>query len=551
MKTLRLGAVLVSLLILQLFISYVPHLTAQSATVPDVYVGIDMAYGDSVAEAKREIDEVSNFTNLFIIGCTGISNVYTRNETTGRYISENVTKLDETCQYLYDKGLNFIVYKDLPLRNATWTNMANEKWGDHFLGYYAFDELGGWQIDMHEWSMVQQAPTDYSGAATAFVNMSKYYLDRFTRFRNTTRFNLYLSDYALYWFDYETGYDTVFAEFALNYNRQLNIALCRGAANLHGKDWGVTITWKYKTEPYLESGAELYDDLLLAYENGAKYIILFDANEGWTQSVLKPEHLDALKRFWAYLKEHPRQNSQTNDRVAYVLPKDYGYGFRGPDDKIWGFWGPDNLTNTICYQLSNLFTQYGKKLDIIYDDGLQPGNNYGYSKLIYWNDSSLAQPASTASTPTQSLWSSPVETQPSTSNPVENFSPPLDYSLIAIALGVVAVVSVPVVMLRKKQHCITFAQTGVGRDFTGTVVVVDGVNYDRYGASFWWDHGSRHTFEFKSPLMVNGAKQYVLISTNGMHTHEDDVIKASMETTVTGNYTAVFKARASPSRNRP
>jgi hypothetical protein len=435
--------------------------------------------------------------------------------------------------------------------------MANEKWRDRFLGYYAFDELGGWQIDMHEWRMVVQRPANYSAAATSFVNMSKWYLDRFTRFRNTTKFNLYTSDYALYWFDYETGYDTIFAEFALNYNRQLNIALCRGAANLHGKEWGAIITWKYKQEPYLESGEELYNDLLLAYNNGAKYIILFDANEGWTQSVLKQEHLDALRRFWEYVKANPRENSQANDRVAYVLPKDYGYGFRGPDDKIWGFWGADNLTNKICFHLSNLLAQYGEKLDIIYDGALQPGNNYGYSRLVYWNDSSLPQPESSESAPPPSLWQSPFETRfpPSTPPSIENFSPPVsptvDYTLIAIAVGTLSMVSVPVILLRKRQHCVTFSQIGVGRDFKGTVMVVDGKDYDRYGTSFFWDHGSRHTFEFKSPLIVNSTKQYVLTSTNGHHSHENDTIKTSMQTGVTGNYTQVFKTNTSPARNRP
>jgi len=128
--------------------------------------------------------------------------------------------------------------------------------------------------------------------------------------------------------------------------------------------------------------------LVLAYENGAKYIILFDSNEGWTQSVLKQEHLDALKQFWDYAKAHPRTSLTLDDRVAYVLPKDYGYGFRGPNDKIWGFWEADNLTSKVCYDLANLFSQYDKKLDIIYDDGLDANNTYGYSRLIFWNGTS-------------------------------------------------------------------------------------------------------------------------------------------------------------------
>ena len=523
------GVILVFLLVLQVFANYILPLSAQSAGLPDVYLGVDMAYGDSVAEAKRQIDAVAPYTNLFVLGCKGIT--------------YNTTRLNETCQYIVDKGLNFIVYRDTYLRNGTWPEMAKRTWGDRFLGYYAYDELGGWQIDMQDLRAVKNA-ANYSDAATSFVNMTKYYLDRIARFRNTTQFNLYTSDYALYWFDYKAGYDTVFAEFGWYYSRRLNIALCRGAANMHGKDWGAIITWTYKQPPYLESGEDLYKDMVLAYENGAKYIILFDANEGWTQSVLKQEHLDALKRFWEYAKKNPRQNTNSYDRVAYVLPKDYGYGFRGPDDKIWGFWQADNLTNIICSGLSQLFTQYGEKIDIIYDYGLQPGSNYGYSKLIYWNDSSLVQSATPANAAPQTLWQTPTETEPSTLPPIENPSAPVDYTLPVIAVIAIGAVTVPMFVFRKRQHCVTFATSGIGRDYVSTVVVVDGKDYDRYGFSFWWDQGSRHTFEFKSPLTVNSAKQYVLDSTSGLQMREGDVLRASMQMTVIGNYKLVLRTDA-------
>jgi hypothetical protein len=351
----------------------------------DLFVGIDVAY-ENMTEIKALIDKVSPYTNLFVIGCTGITDVFVRNVTTRR-VYENFTKLNETCQYIYDKGLSFMVFRDTGLRNSTWPEIAKKTWEDRFLGYYAFDELGGYQLDNNEYKLVLDAK-NYSDAATSFVNMTHYYLSRFTRFRNVTQFNLYASDYGLYWFDYKAGYDTVFAQFGWNYSRQLNIAQVRGAANMYGKDWGTIITWTYTNPPYLESGEELYKDLVLAYENGAKYIILFDSNQGWAQSILKQEHLDALKQFWEYAKAHPRTSLTLDDRVAYVLPKDYGYGFRGPNDKIWGFWEADNLTGKVCYDLANLFAQYDKRLDIIYDDGLDANNTYGYSRLIFWNGTS-------------------------------------------------------------------------------------------------------------------------------------------------------------------
>ena len=180
-------------------------------------MGIGVAY-ENLTEIKSLIDKVSPYTNVFIIGCTGITNVLMPNVTTRRPV-ENFTLLNDTCQYIYDKGLNFIVFRDTRLRNATWAEMAKKTWGDRFLGYYAYDEIGGWQVDMHEWRMVLDA-ANYSDAANSFNSMANRYLDSFARFQNTTQFNLYTSDYALYWFDYKAGYDTVFAEFGWNYSRQ-------------------------------------------------------------------------------------------------------------------------------------------------------------------------------------------------------------------------------------------------------------------------------------------------------------------------------------------
>ena len=96
------------------------------------------------------------------------------------------------------------------------------------------------------------------------------------------------------------GYDTVFAEFGWNHSRQLNVALNRGAATVQNKDWGAIIAWTYNSPPYIGSGQELYDDLVFAYDNGAKYVLVFDSNENYTETILAEEHFDALERFWQY-----------------------------------------------------------------------------------------------------------------------------------------------------------------------------------------------------------------------------------------------------------
>jgi hypothetical protein len=125
--------------------------------------------------------------------------------------------------------------------------------------------------------------------------------------------------------------------------------------------------------------------LVLAYENGAKYILVFDTNEDYTHSVLDETRREALKDFWDYAKNNPRKTEASSERVAYVLPYGYAYGFRGPWDKIWGFWEAD--TDPLSYQISadvgKLLEDYGTKLDIIYDDEIVVDDTY--SQYIFWN----------------------------------------------------------------------------------------------------------------------------------------------------------------------
>ena len=364
-------AFIVSLLIISLFFQYSFFVKDQSKGYPPgVFVGVDVAYED-LAETKKLIDKVSSCTNLFVIGCTGIT--------------YNNAKLNETCQYVYDKGLSFIVYRDSAPRTE-WLENAKKTWGNNFLGFYVFDEVGGRQLDLHEdWVTVLDAD-NYTDAGSQFINGINGSLTRFTRYyTNSTDFPLFTSDYALYWFDYRAGYDVLLAQFGWNYSRQLNVALCRGAATVQNKNWGVIITWTYNQPPYIESGKELYNDMILAYNNGANYILVFDSNNDYTQEILKEEHLEALKKFWNYASYNPPTSDALSDRVAYVLPKDYAYGFRGPNDKIWGIWQADTLTSTICTNLGNLMGQYGTKLDIIYDDKTAPNNTSVYNKFIFWN----------------------------------------------------------------------------------------------------------------------------------------------------------------------
>lgn len=344
----------------------------QSKT-PEVFVGVDVAY-DNMEEIKKLVDKIGSYTNTIVIGSTGIT--------------YDVTKLDEICDYITDKGMYFMIYmhpnpKQLD-EQRHWVENAKEKWSQKFIGLYAHDEPGGRQLDVDEYRVFTEEADNYTDAENIFINqLNDILLHTREEPINSGNITLFTSDYALYWFDYKGGYDVVFAEFGWNYSRQLNVALDRGAATIQNKDWGVMITWTYNHPPHIESGSELYNDLILAYKNGAKYILVFDTNIDYTNGVLMEEHLDALKQFWQYTKNNPRNSNPISDRVAYVLPKGYAYGFRGPYDKIWGLWEADSFSYEISVDVGELLERYNEKLDIIYDDGLELNKNY--NKYIFWN----------------------------------------------------------------------------------------------------------------------------------------------------------------------
>ena len=378
MKKLYFAAIFCFLLVVSLFFISVFLIDPPKNESPDVFVGIDVAHSD-VEEIKTLVDEVSSYTNLFVIGSTGISH--------------DQMKLEETCQYLSNQDMQFIIYTDDP-RSLELINEVAKKYEDNFMGIYYLDEQGGRQLDLVDLRWVKEAE-NYTDAATQFVEGLNGWLN-LRSIRNFTfpyipsDFPLFTSDYSLYWFDYQAGYDVVFAEFGWNYSRQLNVALCRGAATAQNKEWGIMITWTYNHPPYIESGPELYEDMVLAYENGAKYILVFDTNENYTEGILKEEHFEALEEFWQYTVDNPRNSNQIEKRVAFVLPKDYGYGFRGPEDKIWGLWEDSVLSLEMSHHLGSYLEEYGINFDIIYGSEIE--TNEIYIKYIFWNGIIISDP---------------------------------------------------------------------------------------------------------------------------------------------------------------
>jgi hypothetical protein len=370
-----LAIILASVLILDsvAFVQPDVHWVSSGSVTKDFYCGVAFC-GNTTAEAKLLIDRVKNYTNVLVVDSGPVS--------------KDEVALNEICNYAVDSGLHIIVYFGVFDRywQVWWLDTAKQKWGEKFLGVYYYDEPGGTLLDVRAYGNISSRVLgNYDEAGDNYVRSLRNWPDiQMLKMRFIRTFT---SDYALYWFDYKAGYDVIFAEFGWNYSRQLNVDLCRGAATVQNKNWGVMITWTYRNPPYIESGEELYDDLIIAYNNGADYILVFDYPyvSNSTYGILKEEHLEALEKFWNYSNYNSPASDALSDRVAYVLPKDFGYGFRGPTDKIWGFWKDDALSNEICTNLSNLMEQYGIRLDIIYDDKVEPNNTSVYNTFVFWN----------------------------------------------------------------------------------------------------------------------------------------------------------------------
>jgi hypothetical protein len=371
------------LLILAFFVGVNTFIEQSSKPTPsDVLVGVDVAY-DSVEDIKNIVSEVKSYTNFFVVGSTGIT--------------YNATKLSEVCQYVYDSGLYFGIFAHPTgkYNQSQWVSDAMQRWGSRFYGLYAFDEFGGTQIDRFQFDnetyMLVREANNWTDAADKYVKSLNNVLSFFRVNWNVGDFPLFTSDYALYEFDYRAGYDVVLAEFAWNHSRPINVALCRGAATTRNKEWGAMITWTYDDAPYLVSGPEMYEDMVTAYQNGARYILVFERYQpNSTDGIMQQEHFEALKEFGQYVKKNPRTVGLSSDRVVYVLPKDYGYGFRGPNDTIWGLWEADNLSSQIWNDLNTLVDQYQTKMDIIYEDALR-NSTFEYRKLIFWNGTTLTK----------------------------------------------------------------------------------------------------------------------------------------------------------------
>ena len=308
-------------------------------------MGVEYAYGYNqtsqvqVSQIKALVDKVKDYTNLFVMGSVGLT--FDR------------TSLSEACDYVFKTKLNFIVlFTGLGMYSyniTQWMVDAKVRYGNSFLGIDRYDEPGGNQLDSGTFQLINSTMISSS---TTYADVAKTFTDNLSVFPNYyLQFapKVFTADYGLYWFDYKSNYTSIFAEFVGNESRERHVALCRGAAGAFGKDWGVIVTWKYTQAPYLESGDQLYTDLSLAYSSGAKYAVVFSYPNIGAYGTLTDEygHFEALQKFWNTLHSNPNSLSQSQPAVAYLVSADYGFGFRNPNDTIWGLFPADALSAKI------------------------------------------------------------------------------------------------------------------------------------------------------------------------------------------------------------
>ena len=397
------------ILLLILLISLVLTVVIQIPTNPEnsksvePYFGISFC-GDTAAEAKMLIDKTKDYTNLFVLQSGPIS--------------KNETAINEVCDYAVEADLDFIVFfgwfdPEQPWQ-IPWLDFAKDRWGDRFLGLYLFDEPGGIQTD-YNWKTlfhrIKELFPDFYATIEAYIQetadqtVARDYEEARERYleyllvhiqldelinRSITSFT---ADYALYWFDYLSGYDTIFVELGWYHNLQKHIGLCRGAANVQQKDWGTIIVWNDRNpNPKINNGTyktgpEMLYDMQVSYETGADYIIIFNYPTdppGNPYGILTDEHFEVMQKFWDYMQRNPEEYGKTTGQAAFVLPENYAWGMRRLDDRIWGYWGPDELSQQIWEKFYDLLPQYSFALDIVYDNPNFPLEGI-YQEIIYWN----------------------------------------------------------------------------------------------------------------------------------------------------------------------
>jgi uncharacterized repeat protein (TIGR01451 family) len=184
-----------------------------------------------------------------------------------------------------------------------------------------------------------------------------------------------------------------------------------------------------------------------------------------------------------------------------------------------------SFTVTVQYQITvtaNPTGAIGGTFDVTYKEGgITHTNVQEATTWSEWIDS--------GTTVTVSNPQNPINDGPGTRCTFDHYEPSASVTITS---------STTITLVYKTQYYVTFGETGVGSDFAGTVVTINGTNYGVGGlpVSFWCDKGSTLSFSFASPLTVDGIKQYTWSSTTGLTNLQSDPLTVTASGSVTGNY---------------
>jgi hypothetical protein len=100
----------------------------------------------------------------------------------------------------------------------------------------------------------------------------------------------------------------------------------------------------------------------------------------WKKPRLTPPN---RKKVWDTIHSI-KLTGERDAEVVLVLPHNYGWGMRYPNDRLWGIWAPDERASLIWNVSRKLLNQYNFGLDMVYEDARFPVDGL-YANIYYWN----------------------------------------------------------------------------------------------------------------------------------------------------------------------
>jgi uncharacterized repeat protein (TIGR02543 family) len=340
------------------------------------------------------------------------------------------------------------------------------------------------------------------------------------------------------------------------------------ALNLDG-----TLAWSFATNSLVQSSPAVADGrIYVGSYDGKVYALNLDGTLAWSYTTggqvwSSPAVVDGMVYVgswdsrvyalnldgtlaWSYGTSGPVQSSPavadgrvyigSEDFKLYALTCDARYVFTG--------WSGDssstNRMDTILMDEPKTVTAvWTTEYLVTFDHTGLSGDAYGI--VVTVND----VPVTCPDLP-YSIWVDPGSTVTySYSSPVSG-GMGKQYVLIGVAQsGSTSLVAGPVTVTGtyKTQYWITFAQSGVGTDFAGTVMTVGSTDYGRAGHADWYDSGASISFSYVSPLEVTAnEKRYVLTGVDATSS-----LTVSGAQTVTGNYKTQFYVQVTSAHDSP